>query len=357
MTFTRRPRGAITVNGEEVEGWLEIETEENEFSAPDSFRVSLAMAGLPLDRAAKWWSEIDSPEVEIFAGLPSDPDAYSSADLTSIFFGVADAVEFNWNERVIVVTGRDLTGRLIDDKTAEKFVNLTASEIVAKFAAKHGLEAEITATTEKAGKFYQIDHVDLQTDRTAWDLITWLAQREGFAAFVRGKKLHFGPRPTLDDAPAFIIRRSEATYEEPENGNFVRLATFRDLAVSGDIRVTVKTWNPKRKKAYTKTASAGRSGGQTKDYSYTVPGLTPDEAEARAKSILADLSRHALRLEYEGLARATLHIGEVILLEGTGTVFDQTYFPDLIVRRLSKSDGFTWTINAKNRAAEDEPTL
>lgn len=355
MSILRHPRGALRVNGDDIEGWLSIETEENEFSTADTFRITLSMSGLPLDRGPKWWMETQKAEVEIFMGLPANPDAFGAGDLTSVFFGEVDAVEADWVARVINISGRDLTARLLDDKTSEKFVNLTASEIVEKFAAKHGLTPEVTKTTTKAGRYYQIDHVDLQDERTAWDIVSWLAHEEGFAAYVRGRTLYFGPRSTADDQPAFIITRREADQNEPERGNYTRLATYRDLGVAGDIHVTVKSWNAKQKKGFTRTAGSG--GGEAKRYSYTIPGLSPDQAKDKARAILDDLSRHALRLEYEGAGRVDLHVSQTILLQGTGTGWDQVYFPEAIRRTLNKGEGLSWSISAKNRATDDEPTL
>lgn len=356
MTFTRRPRAILTIAGDEIEGWLEIETEENEFSAPDSVRVTFGMGALPADRGPKWWSRIEDAEIEVFLGRPTDPKAFTTADLASVFVGQVDVVTLDWVERTITIDGRDKTGDLMDAKVSAKYVNLTASQIAEKIGAKYGLQVDATPTTTKAGRYYQIDHVDLQDERTEWDLLTSLAGHEGFVVYVSGRTLHFKERPGLDTTPTFLISRNEASATATESGNYEILRTERTLTVAGDISVKVRSWNAKQKKSFTKTASrGGRGGGKARRFEYTIPGLTADQAQKRADSILADLSRHAMRLSYEGPGRETLRISDIILLQGTGTDFDQPYYPERITRTISKDGGFRWSIDAKNRAAgEDE---
>lgn len=354
VSFIKRPRAVVTVNGDELPGWVSIDTEENEFTAPDTFRVIFAMSGLPSDRSAKWWSKLDKADIEIKAGFATGAEASSDA-LAPMFTGIVDDIDFDWVERTIVASGRDLTARMIDVKTTEKFVNLTSSAIAAKVAAKYGLSTNITATTTKAGRYYKTDHVDLQRERTEWDLITWLAHEEGFSTFVRGATLYFGPRPSLDDEIKFIIRRSEGTSERTEEGNYETLRTSRSLTVANDLKVTVKSWNAKQKKAFVKSATSG--GGDRQEYTYTIPGLTPDQAQKKARAILQDLSRHARRITYGSNGRLDLHIGDVVLLEGTGTEFDTVYIPEVIRRTITPDEGFSMEFDAKNRLPEDGAPL
>jgi hypothetical protein len=45
------------------------------------------------------------------------------------------------------------------------------------------------------------------------------------------------------------------------------------------------------------------------------------------------------------------------VLTGTGTDFDQTYFPDSIARTFDQAGGYTWRIQAKNHSPEGQPSL
>lgn len=349
------PRGLVQVDGELVTGWTAFDTEENEFTAPDSFRVTFAMSDLPPGKDADWWSRAEKAEVELFAGRTS-AENYTTGDLSSIFVGQVDDVDADWVGRTITVSGRDLTAPLIDTKTSEKHVNLTASEVAEKLAGKYGLDPVVEATTTKVGKFYKTDQVDLQEERTEWDLLTWLAREEGFMVYVRGRELHFERARDAETAHAYEVTR-EALQGAVEAGNYVNLNTSRNLGLSGEIKVTVKSWNSKQKKAFTKTATKpGKGGGAAQEFSYTIPGLTSDQTQERARSILADLSKHGARLNFTGPVEVGLHIADIIRLSGTGTAWDQVYYPERISRQMSLQ-GYEWTVDAKNKPPEADPDL
>ncbi len=100
--------------------------------------------------------------------------------------------------RTVEIDGRDLTARLLDARTQETFSNQTASEIAETLAARHGLTADVTATTTLAGRYYATEHDRITLGQfsratTEWDLLTFLAAREGFEAYVAGQTLTFAP--------------------------------------------------------------------------------------------------------------------------------------------------------------------
>ena len=100
--------------------------------------------------------------------------------------------------RTVEIDGRDLTARLLDARTQETFSNQTASQIAETLAARHGLTPNVTATQTLAGRYYAADHDRLTLGQfsratTEWDLLTFLAAREGFEAYVSGQTLTFAP--------------------------------------------------------------------------------------------------------------------------------------------------------------------
>lgn len=353
----RIPRGLIKVNGSPITGWEEFETEENEYSAPDTFSVKFATFALPDAMNAAWWAAQGDADVEIFAGFPSDPDAFTASDLETIFAGKVDDVTFDWTTSTMTVKGRDLTAPLIDHKTSEKYVNLTSSQIAGKLAAKYGLTPVITSTSTMVGRFYQIDHVDLKDDRTEWDLLTWLAREEGFVTYVRGKELHFEPRPD-GKGNAYVVQWVAPGAEGGAfSGNFTSFQNSRSLTVAKDIEVTVRSWNSKSRRAFIKTSKRKGAAGGVQKYSYTIPNLSQDEAQKKADQFRDEISKHEMKLSFEGPADNTLHINSVIQQQGTGTNFDQTYFPESITRTMSLEEGYVWSVQAKNHATESQATI
>lgn len=363
----RAPRGLVKVNGTVLPGWLEWEVDTNSFYSADGFSVRFALSMLPADRGVDWWSSQAEVEVEILAGFPADPAAPQASEFKSHILGTVDDLTIDWVGRVLSVTGRDLTAKLIDTKTSAKYPNLTASEIATKLAAKHDLTPVVTKTTTKVGRFYEIDRVRLQNESSEWDLLTWLAQEEQFAVFVRGKALHFQPKPKESQDP-YVFRWMPGEDGGPPTFNGSRLSTSRNLTLARDIRVVVKSWNAKSKKGFSKTAtatksknavtkSAGRAVTPVQEFSYTIPGLTPEQATQRAQQLLAELSRQEMKLSIDGPADNLLDVTDVLKVEGTGTLVDQSYFPDSIARSMSRDGGYSWRIEAKNHSPESEVGL
>lgn len=357
LSALRQPRCIVKANGAAISGWAIVELEQNEHYNPDTFRLEFALNGLPAANDAAWWASQTDIEIEILVGFPADADNYDETQLTSLFVGDVDEPEILWEEGRLIVHGRDKTHLLVDHKTSEKYVNLTSSQIAEKLASKYGLTPVVTATSTKAGKYYSIDHVDLKDDRTEWDLLTWLAAQEKFVVFVKGRELHFEPRKASQTP--YTIRYQKPAVGGPPSLNGCRLTTTRTLTVARDIQVTVRSWNSKKKTAYVRKAASKspHAGVHTQKYTYSIPGLTPDEAQARADAIRDQLSKHEFKLCLEGPADVTLGIDTLITLEGTGTAFDQSYWPESIIRRLDNAGGFDWTVNAKNHEPESSPSL
>lgn len=348
----RSPRALLKIDGEAITGaaWT-LEVDETEYAQPDTFNARIALSALPEARNAAFWAKAGKVEAEAFFGFPADPQDFGEADLESMFVGQVDEVDIDWPAMTLSLSGRDHTAKLMEGKSAEKYINQTASDVATKLAGKHGLTPKVTATKEKIGRFYASDHVDIKTEQTDWDFLTWLARQEGMMVYVRGKELVFRERPDEGQDP-YVIRHVPAgpNGELPEASQFIR--TGRSLTVAKGIKVVVRSWNSKAKKAFER--QAGKGGADALEYRYTIPNLTADETKARAEKILAELSRHAMRLDFSGSADNLLRIDDIIRLEGTGTEFDQVYYPQSIRRRLEGRGGYEWSVTAKNRTPEAE---
>jgi phage protein D len=355
----RQPRGIVKVNGNLITGWLRFDADANVFHDPDKASITFAVRALPAAYGVDWWTATDNTDftLELFAGFPADPNSFSAGDLDSIFVGKVDEATVDWADGTLDVTCRDLSAPLLDNKASEKFVNQTASQVATKLASKYGLTANVTATTGKVGRFYARDHIDLQSDRTEWDLLTWLARQEGFVAYVKGRALYFGP-PTHDPDPYVIHYQQPSDTSGSPQINAASLKTTRVLTVARDISVVVSSYVHGDKKAYSRKAV--RNKGHSKEvqvYSVTIPGLSPEQCQKKANELLAELSRHERRLEMSGPADNTLSVGQIIRLTGTGTDADQDYFPDSIHRQMELDNGYSWTVSAKNHSPETQVTV
>lgn len=134
------------------------------------------MGSLPEDIATQFffWAGVDDVQIELFGGFPTNPNAFSQAELTRFILGMADEIDVDPMANTVTIHGRDLSAPLIDLKTTEKFQNQTASEIAQTLAQRNGLLAAVTPTSILSGTYYKQDHVNLSSDRSQWDLLTYL---------------------------------------------------------------------------------------------------------------------------------------------------------------------------------------
>ncbi len=361
LSAATQPRGAVKLNDTLIEGWVSWEVESNNFYAADTFRITFLKNMLPAERNANWFSELQTAFVEIFAGFPANPDDYRASELTSMLYGRVDEVEFDIVRGRIDLIGRDLTSEFIDAKTTEKWPNKTASQIATDLAVRRGLTPMVTATSTLVGTYYDIDHVTMTDQRSEWDILNYLAHLEQFAVYVRGKTLYFGPKPDPKATPYVLMWQDPNADQAFPEGNFMDLRFTRGLTVSRGIQVVVRSFNSKAKKAFTatypnkgSTTQAGKAKpfGGTQIYTYTIPGLTQEQALQRAQTIYAELIAHEMKLSAVLPGDNILGIDTMVQVMGTGTAWDQTYYPDSVTRRMSFDEGYSMNLHAKNHAPD-----
>lgn len=368
ISQARKPQGLVSVNGIYAQ-WLSFEVDNNNYYLADTFRVELPISGQPAVLSLTYFSSQPAIMVEVLAGFPlitaSSNNAFSREGLDSLILGQVDDVTINLAQRIITLSGRDLTSKLIDAKTTEKFQNLSSSQIATTLAVRRGLTPVVTATTVKAGTYYEIDHARLTDSRTEWDLLTYLAHEENFVVFVKGKSLYFQPKPQPTDAP-YVIQ-----YSNPETGggsfsaNVISIEVGRNLTLAKDVIVYVHSWNPKQKKGFTKKAQATHNKntvlagaaqpiGDAQTYNYVFPNLTPEQALQKAQNLLKQISEHEMRLTATLPADNLLTCQNILQLKGTHSNFDQIYYPNSVIRRMSMSVGYSMDVEAKNHSPDSE---
>lgn len=356
----RQPRGAVLVNDVLVP-WESFEVTNNTTFDADEFRVWLPLSSLPAELPVDTLASGKSLRVQVRAGIGADK---SVAQLQHLITGRADDVSVDYARGMVELSGRDFTGLFIDRKTTEKFANMTAGAIARVLAARVGLLPVVKDTAKLVGSYYAIDHALMTREVSEWDLLTWLARQEGFAVYVSGSELHFEPKPSEKGAPYVLQWTPPADGAPSFTGMDLRLS--RNLTVARDVTVTVRSWSAKGKKVVEATypkgkhkgAAAGTSGASQPDgYVRNIPGLTHEQAIQRAQAIHAEITAHEMKLDVTLPADELLTTTVPVSLRGTGTAFDQIYYPESITRRMSMTDGYLMTLRAKNRSPDNEVTL
>jgi hypothetical protein len=207
----RAPRGIVQVNGRTVSGWIDFEVKNSTFFEADTFSVNFSENALPKPQGftsdvgyegtdglgAQFFSNISEDTfVELFAGFPADPNNPQLSELTSLIYGRIDDINYDPALGVLTLTGRDLTGALIDAKVAHNYLNKTAAFVATDVANSHALTPVTAQTKGLVGSLQPSgDYQLLQTTGSDWDLLTQIARRYGFICAVQGKTLFFGPQP------------------------------------------------------------------------------------------------------------------------------------------------------------------
>lgn len=348
----RAPRLRLLANGQALTGAYEAEiTSTNHFSA-DRFDAVAALGPDPWADAYFWSSESD-----IFIDIQLGLDG--GASFISLIQGLVDRVSIDPVSRVVRINGRDFTSALIAAQTQEAFSNRTSSEIAAILAQRHGLVPCVVPTSTPVGRFYQSDHESLTLDRfsaatTEWDLLVYLARQESYDAFVTGNSLNFQPT-------AQISTIDQVLYPT----DMIELRLERALTLARDIQVTVQSWNSLQQMAFTErvssvisgNSSSGSSASPGQQYVIVRPNLTPDKALAIAQQRLSELSRHERVIEFSMPGELALSPRSMILLDGTGTGFDQAYYIDSIERTFRPQAGFVQRVRASNSSPRTESVL
>jgi phage protein D len=327
-----------------------------------TFHATAAL-GIDPNFPAAFWASQDVIPVEVQMGFlpPGAPEG--NANWQTMILGNTDSIEIDPICALLTLSGRDLASLLIDTKTQNAYPNQTASQVAASIAAEHGLQASIVATTTPLGAYYQIDHTQLELNNlhrvtNEWDLLTYLADTEGFDVFVQGNTLFFQPQPTPQTVtPLQVIM----TAGPPVSANVLTIKLERNLTLARDIQVTVKTWNSRHNGAFTRivkgTTGTAPKGSKPVNYVRIRPGLTPDQALQYGQQQLALLSQHERKVTLTMPGEFNMTPQAMVQLSGTNTAFDQVYFVDQVERAMSYADGFTQTGWLKNTSPRSTETV
>lgn len=346
-----KARGIVMINGQRV-NYIDFSVEQNGFSAADSFEINLPFyirdnqSGDKVMANGPGFQSIlisqDVIPVQIYVGYPKSVVNYGIADLTQIMDGYMDTVRWYFKSgddqgETITLSGRNVVGAMIDYKITEKYPNLTASGIAAKFAKQFNLTPMITPTSTFAGTFYNDNSTTLGQETNVWDLLLYLAKQEDFIVRVKGKQLLFGPYATVTGY------ENQPPLDYAWGHDILELELERSPHAARDIVVKVISYDRNNKGRIVETAKSNtEKTGKRDSYieTYVIPGLTRDQAQKKARWILHELSRTELIGTMVCAGNETLEIDRRINLYGLGDQLSQSYYLNRVSHHLNLSEGF-----------------
>lgn len=325
----KRPRGWAQIGGQYC-SVLKFQVAMKRPRSANTFSIHLEPFQQPEGFDFQYWAD-KAPggvQVEVFAGFLSTSQDVTArpSDPTSLILGMADDVAINPLTGHLEVTGRDMTSKLIDQKTSNRWPQHTSSQIVTTLAQQAGLQVQATNTSTPAGEYYSSAYGQLARSRTMWDLITYLAKNEGYDAYVKGNTLYFQPPQSSATASPIQI-----TIGRNQNGVIVSNATtlefHRRLTLAQNLQVHVKSHHGWHAKSVDAVATRGAKGGGsgTQAYSVSRPNKSEQQAQQLANNMLGKLAQHEFGFSATmdaDLTRTALDQAQII---GTGTSFDTTY--------------------------------
>ena len=334
-------------------------THDGYYSA-SKFHATLPLYGNSTYRPS-FWDGSQSYDVEIQGGWLAAGAAEGSVTWQSLFKGTADEdIKLNMDAGTVVLSGRDYSGKLIDAKTAETFSNQTLAQIATTLAGRVGLTPNVSGTGQLAGQFYEIDHARTSHDTFSrstsyWELITYMAQQEGYDVWVDGSTLNVQPKDSMTGGTAFTVS-NQLTFASSgiltaRTSNVEGLSMTSRAALAKDIQVTVKSWGGKRKAVVTGVSGPASAGQKVVK---TFPNLSAAQCSTRANAIRAELGRHQRIVSFSMPGEFALRPRQPIAVQGTGTQFDATFFVAEIERRYSFEGGFWQSVTAKSLPPQDD---
>lgn len=341
----RAARVRVLADGHPMPGPVDIEVNSNSRFQADTFKLAFALSA-PGGAPADWWVS------QFRRDTMFDIRISLGAEEQSLIIGRPDHIEVDPDKGGVTASGRDLSSKLADSQVQGTFQNKTSSEVAALLAQQHGLTPFVTATATPISRFYghdfdQVQHHQFSRQNTAWNLLTQLAEKEGFDLFVAGTELHFQPPPDPARTEPYLVRWEADRRRSDVTG----LKVMSDLSVtSKSVQVQVQTWNSQEGRSFTRVSPQGADpkAGNARKFSYTRPNLTEQQAQAFADAKRAEIIKHGFKLSFSCPGELHLTPRDLIVLSGFGEA-DQTYFVDTISRRLSFGTGFDQIVHAKNK--------
>lgn len=398
----RKPQCRVTANGKALR-IVQAEVIQNGHQEADSFDVQMPLFDPQAPYDWKWWAEQTDIEIEVLLGF-ADKDGQTSR-WTSLVQGPVDSIAMsplaygphsNLALRartevgrggqlphetgpahpygaVLQIRGRDYSGQLIDSEVSQEQVsgNLTSKDMLDNLVSQvPGLSLDISQLDDDSvGDLMNDAQGRLTLHRSAWDVISGIAEHEGARATVKGKQVKIAPVPadSSDKGQAFAIyyypekQSSTGGGFEPVRSNVMTLRMARALAVGRGVDHFVQAYDsatgrrPSRAVARVRSQQReSRSDGDKMNsnltYTESQPGMSQAQARKHARAKGNHVSKFERDIEFQMPGDLTLTVDTPVTLTGTGTQFDQTYEVSQLTHFFDLTQGYRMECRCRNRS-------
>jgi len=343
------PRYRVIVNGVTVPGVKHISVTLANIFQVGKFSIVKAFA-VNDPFPASWWAATPNKTMMIEIDVAVDGVTFQQ-----LITGNVDSHRYDPVANTITAVGRDQAAVFLDTRTVGTYRNQSAAQIAQTLASSHGLQANVTAaSTPLVGRTYDIDFDktaggDFADSSNEWDLLCRLGSQQGIVPYMQGATLYFNPPPASPPVYAVTVTRNENGIVSSAEG----MTLERHMTVARDVIVTVQSWHSRKKKVFsatyrttTKEPSTDTALPPTK-YFFKVPNLTQAQCQTLAQQKALDISTHERSVTVKAPSLVLLTPLHVISISGTGTDYDQSYYPQAISYEISMETAATTGIQAK----------
>jgi hypothetical protein len=295
----------VSIGGQAVP-WTQIEYTLEQFHVPATFSVTTPLSAIDLPQTLG-----DKPVDVVIRRKGADVFVGMTDDSEGLIDHEADP------EDQITIMGRDLSAKFaMDRENARPPMNLTASEVVARWARDKGFTdlSGITATTDQIGEFVKSNYHRLYQHLSQHDVLFDLAEFEHFVFRVKGRKVYFGPQPAVPAA-------NQRTIVFDRDANKAR---WRKNHTNADVKVRVLGRSAKGQKI-----AQTQGEGSLVITKVLLAATTPDAARKLAIRTLERAVRGIVTLDIENLpGDATVDdVTFAFDVQGIAKGIDQKYEP------------------------------
>ncbi len=301
-----------------------------------------AMATIELyDPELKW---VDDTSLAIGGTIEVSAKGQGATEATKIFDGViaAHEPEFVGEQMycVMAVRAYDRLHFLHRGTVTQTFARMTDSDIASKVIRDGGLSPQVTATTQQNEHFYR-------GDLSSYELLQFLARRNGFVVAADARNVHFKSPDGLGFATI------SATYGK-------EILDFRPtLTTAAQVNgVSVGGWDPGAKARVAGTLAVptlaptttglGKRGPAFAQAAQAIAAklhiadtvVAQGEADTRAKAMLNRITASDLVAEGRIVGTATVKPGGKLEISAVGTRFSGTYLVSRVRHVFNATEGY-----------------
>lgn len=315
----------------------------SQHQSANTFAAVLALDD-PMGPSPSFWAGTAPMSITITA-----TNDINSGGATTLFIGGADKVSINWEDRHVHLSGRDLTSKLTDKKTNEKWLNKQPQDIIQDLAGRAGLSVTFGGTAvDRAGLKFKDDYNRISELDSYWNVIVRLAKELGCIAYVSGTTLKVEPWD-FSGGGNYPLIYVPPTPGSAGMGSMLTLETTRDLQVAKSVAVNHKSWQHKQGQAIESEYMASGAGDELR-HELKGANLTKQQQDAIAKGRIDEIISHERTLRATLPGDVSVQPGMNITLSGTQTAFDQSYVISDVEHHFSWAQGYIMTLSVRNKS-------